>query len=116
MVTWADVILIAPELATASVPWGEQLLADVLAELSLPQLGNTFDRAVKYLTAHRACLMKDGAFGKAGAVVAESVGGLSHSFAANSPVGTHPTYDKTPYGRVYLSIIMGNSRRVGFVV
>lgn len=117
MLAWSNIVALAPELSSLDAVMGALILDTISKELSADNLGvERYERAVTYLTAHVACLLETGAFGKAGAVTSESVGGISRSYAANSPMGTHPWYDKTAYGRMYLFIIRNNLMRVGFVV
>lgn len=114
---WSDIVAVAPELASLDATMGAIILSSIQAELGPDNLGaDRYERAVKYLTAHVACCLKSGAFGVQGAVTSESVGGISRAYAANSPMGTHPWYDKTPYGKLYQFIIHNNPARVGLVV
>lgn len=114
MITSADVLLIAPELASPAAqakvpttPNGDQYVADAIALLSAPRWALQYDLACKYLAAHRWALAVRGAFGPSGAVVAEAVGSVSRQYAAPSPAGSDPDYDLTPYGKAYLALRKG---------
>lgn len=116
MITWADVLKIAPELSgklpTATT---DQIVEDVLLLLVETSWGRLYDLACKYLIAHIVSQIARGAFGPAGAVVGESVGGISRQYAANSPMGTHTDYDQTPYGKRYKQFLLTLPGRIGMV-
>lgn len=123
MITAADVLIIAPELGTPTAqarvpttPSGDMIVADVLAQLDASRWGPRYDMACKYLAAHRWALTLRGAMGQSGAVVGESVGGVSRQYAQNSPMGTSPDYDLTPYGKQYKALLRGLVGRIGLVV
>ncbi len=121
MIAWSDVVLIAPELGTpaytAKLPDAtcEQIVVDVVGLLEETQWGKAYDLACKYLAAHIAALAYRGASGASGAVTQESVGDVSRSYAANSPMGTDPDYDLTPYGRRYKMLKRSLVGRIGIV-
>ena len=101
MITWADVVLIAPELADVPVGVQTALLADVAEQLESSQWGNDarYDMASKYLVAHLATLYLQGSGGAAGPVTSESVGSVSRSYA--SPSFAVDRYASTAFGREF---------------
>jgi hypothetical protein len=121
-ISYADVLVIAPELGTAAAqakvptsPTGDQIVVDVLLFLSPLAWGPRYDLACKYLAAHRAALTLRGALGASGAVTQEQVGSVSRSYANSSPMGTHPDYDLTPFGKMFKALLLAMPQRLGCV-
>jgi hypothetical protein len=116
MITWADVLKIAPELSgKLPTTTTAQIVEDVLFLLVESSWGRLYDLACKYLIAHIATQIARGAFGPSGAVIGESVGGISRQYAANSPMGTHSDFDQTPYGKRYKALLLALPGRIGMV-
>jgi hypothetical protein len=115
MITWQDVLAIAPELSTVSLATYTAILADVAVQLNADSWGVRYDLASKYLAAHLATISTWGSQGPSGTVIGESVGGVSRQYANNSPMGTDPLWDRTPYGREYRRLLRQLPSRMGFV-
>jgi hypothetical protein len=121
-IIWTDVTAHAPELVTAAVSVAAQ--ADILAyvndALDVTMFGGETAARTKmariYLAAHLGTIDSQGSTGATGAVIGESIGGLSVQYASNSPAGTDPLYDKTPYGQAFRSIVRGSKARGPFVL
>lgn len=104
MITWAAVVLVAPELGTVPVERQDALLADVAAQLDADALGARYDLASKYLAAHLATVSLRGGNGPAGPVVSQSAGDLSRTFAQPQG-GTGTSLDSTNYGREFQRLV-----------
>jgi len=103
-VTWADVQAIAPELTDTAVPTGTQavLLAMVDRQIDDEMWLDLADDGRRYLAAHMGSLYANG--GAAGtAVVSESVGPMSRSYA--QPSTSSGSLATTKYGMWYLHMI-----------
>ena len=103
--TKEKVLLIAPELVTASDELIALILEDVAQSVSAAIFGTKQERAQRYLAAHLLTL--SGAIssnaGKAGPVTAEKVGDVSTSYWMLNLKDTN-RYDETVYGRQYMAI------------
>lgn len=99
-----DVIAVAPELSTAAVAAQIAILAHVNTDLDVSMFdgeGGPMTRLARmYLAAHFGTQIGAGA--SAGAVVSESAGGLSRSYA--SVASSESSLGSTAYGRLYLSL------------
>lgn len=130
MITWADVVNRAPELGRdpaltvlTTVPTGGSatpattVVADVILQLKDGTWKDDATRnlAMCYLVAHISTLIVRGGFGPSGAVIGESVGSVSRQYGNNSPMGSHPYWDTTPYGRLYRQLLRQNSARYALV-
>lgn len=118
MITWADVVNIAPDLADVPASAQAAILADVAAQLAnasawpSPALHAT---ACTYLAAHLGTMYARGATGAVGAVIGESVGSVSRQYAAPSPMGSDPTWDATPWGKAFRTLRRRCLGRLGAV-
>lgn len=115
MITWADVVAIAPELASVGVTSQNAILADVALRLNAARWGTRYDMASKYMAAHLGTLTLRGGNGPSGNVVGESVGSVSRQYESSSPMGTDPLWDKTTYGRQYRQLLRELVDRIGLV-
>lgn len=122
MITWPDVVVIAPGLSALSAEAQAVILADVEAEVLSPSWpADVIDRAKKHLAAHLAYsggYLNDGAAPAAsGAVVSESVGPISRTYAAPVSSTSDPgQYGSTKYGIEYWRLFMSFvSERIGLV-
>lgn len=109
-ITWADVVCIAPALATVPVMTQDCMLADVLAELSPDTWEEKYDLGVKYLLAHFGTLWQqhNGTAMAGGPVTKEKVGQVERDFAnpwAGWAIGD--ALDLTIYGQVYRRLLRG---------
>lgn len=102
-ITWDNVVRIAPELdpsvdARITTELQDEILADVLNELSATALATQYDKACKYLCAHLATLALRR--GVAGSVQSESVGSVSRAYAISVASGQEQL-SSTAYGVEY---------------
>lgn len=95
---------IAPELAADSRR--DVFITLAASRLTASKFGNLYAQAVAYLAAHlMACAPPTTAEATTGAVVAESTGGMSVTYAApTAPTGTATDYTSTKYGVEFLNI------------
>ncbi len=100
--TWAEVVLIAPELSTVASDTQGAILADVALQLVNPAMGaGNAKLAGKYLAAHLATVA-----GRAGAgapIISESVGPISVGYAAG--IFSYEALHTTSYGIEYLRLL-----------
>ena len=99
-ITWDNVVRIAPELDSAvdarvTTEMQDEILADVLNELSETALATQYDKACKYLCAHLATLALRR--GVAGGISSESVGAVSRAYALSVAAGQEQL-SSTVYG------------------
>ncbi len=121
-VTWADVQAIAPELTDTAVPTGTQavLLSMVDRQIDDDAWDDLADDGRRYLAAHMGTVYVTTAGGSAasvGAVISESVGPMSRSYAsARTSAGSlDPLLGTTRYGIWYLHMIRLLPCSLGFV-
>lgn len=113
-ITWADVIALAPEVAT--IPLGAQtdILAYVNSQLNVVTWGGEDSIQLRlgriYLAAHLATITVFGGSG-AGPVVSESAGGLSRSYAQASTSGA-----RTGYQDMFLELLRRTPARLPIVL
>lgn len=108
-ITWADVTGMAAELSAVNIIWQTVILGIANTQISV----SAFDgedgkrtRAVRTaFSAHFGALSLQGDGKWTGQVIAESALGLSRSYASNSPMGTDPLWDKTPYGQMLRALM-----------
>jgi hypothetical protein len=106
-IAWSDVIAHAPELASPAVTSTAQ--ADILAVandvLDVSQFGGEGTAKTRlariYFAAHFGTIDSQGGSGATGAVIQETVGGLSRMYASYSPSSSDPLWDSTPYGKAF---------------
>lgn len=119
-ILWTDVVAVAPDMATGvSAAFQTLVLSYVNVNVVATEFGGednpTYVMARAYLAAHYAALHKAGVNGTAGQRIAQSEGGVSMSFANNSPMGTDPLLDKTTYGQAFRSLSRRSPSVAGFV-
>lgn len=114
LITWADVVGVAPASASVSAAGQALILEFVEEQLDPVTWGNRLKAGQTYLAAHLATLpgvitALSGGGGAAGPVVSESVGQLSRSYANLTSAGSSRTSatstDMTPHGREYLRLV-----------
>ena len=120
-ITWTDVTDLAPQLASVPVAAQAMYLADANQSLAAAEFdgadGPKFKLARIYLAAHFATFSNIAAGGTSGPVTGESAGGLSVTYANTSiATGWASVYDSTPYGRLYLTLVMRSPARAARVV
>jgi hypothetical protein len=108
MITWTDVALLDPKLA--SIPNGAQtaLLADVYLMLPVQRWGTKLDLGAKYLAAHMGTLYLRGGTGPGGPLTGEKLGPASRTYAAPRLVhGLWTDLDTTVWGLTFRRIARG---------
>jgi len=100
MITWQDVVNIAPALTASAIPTGMQaaLLTRVQTEVDDDAWGEYADFGRAYLAAHLATIRFN-----TGAITSESVGPLSRSYAM-LPI-TQSLLATTMFGMEYLRLL-----------
>lgn len=108
-ITWTNVTDHAPELSTVAVAAQADILAVANDVLDVVRFGGEDAAKTKlariYFAAHFGTIDAQGASGAVGAVIGETVGGLARQYAANSPDGTDPLWEKTPYGQAFRALL-----------
>jgi len=109
MTTKADVLLIAPELATVSDDLFNLVLADASREVSSSSVGRYASEAQRYLTAHILTLLNSAGAeaGASGFVESMKTGDVSLSYATAKGAisGRITRYDATIYGQRYILLL-----------
>ena len=113
MITWSNVVAIAPELASVPLATQTAILSAVEAQLAPSQWGARYDLACTYLAAHLGSASIAGGQGAAGPVTSETVGSVSRSYAA--PAATTANTGSTSYGREYERLKKQLVGRIGLV-
>lgn len=98
-VTWDDVVALAPALSDVSADGQTQILATVALQVGPNQWGTLQDAGQLALARHLGTLTLRGSGASSGALVSETVGPLSRTFAA--PVLTAGAFGSTPWGAEY---------------
>lgn len=114
-ITWADVVALAPELATLNADPAQDLvakaaiLAFVNEALNIDRLGGEDAPRTRlariYLAAHMGTIQKRGGAAIAGPMTSSSRGGISASYADHGQSSTAGEYGTTSYGQLYWSIV-----------
>lgn len=99
-ITWADVLLIAPELSTLSSGQQTAILAQVELQMGKGIWGANIDLGAVWLAAHLGTLTKRA--GRAGPVTQEAVGQVSHSFG----VPLMSLLNATVYGQEFERLLL----------
>lgn len=97
-ITWAQVVLIAPELSTVATATQNLLLVIVDRQIDGEVWGSYADDGALYLAAHLGTLANGGAAG-AGPVTSETLGPMSRSYGM--PSGVSGTFGTTRYGVMF---------------
>lgn len=104
-VTWADVVLLDPALASVPAPAQNAILSDTARQLSTETWDTKFDLAYKYLAAHCGILYLRGSAGLPGAVSKERVGEVERDYSVPQ---THVnSLDETIWGREFQRLLRG---------
>lgn len=113
-IVWADVLAIAPELTTASVPVATQTVLLAIAERQIDDdaWSDFADDGRRYLTAHLGSLYVSGG-SAGGAVTSETLGPMSRSYAQGST--EDGSLGTTKYGVFYRHLIRLLPCSLGFV-
>lgn len=114
MITWADVVLVAPALSTLSTAQQNLFLSMASTTLNATELGDKYDFACIYFCAHYGAVTKNGANGPGGPISAESTGRVSRSYSV--PSSSDEFWSSTAFGRAYQSILNSLLSRGGFVL
>ena len=101
-VTWADVVVIAPELSTVSLAQQAEFLDDATQHTDPAVWGSDTDRAIKYFAAHLATMA--GRRAQHGPVQSEAAGAVSRSYAVDA--SDYEELDATVYGSRRLSMAL----------
>lgn len=103
--TWAaDVVPIAPNLATAPAATQTLVLAIVDRQIDVGVWGAFADDGRRYLAAHLGTLAITGGAGAAGPVTSESLGAMSRSYASLTG-NIDPTLATTRFGVEYFRLL-----------
>lgn len=121
--TWADVLLIAPDLSAVTTDSRAAILADVATILSVADYWPTSAMHVlaqKYLAAHFGALTLrstgGGSGSGSGAVASESVGDVSVSYSNPATADmSQAALSTTPWGLQFLGLSRRSAARVGMV-
>lgn len=106
LTTKDNVLLIAPELSTASNDLWDLVLADVGDAISASVFGVKSERAARYWVAHNMTLLVDSSLaGASGPITKEKVGDVMREYAKIVSVSeSEKDYSRTGYGQTFLSI------------
>lgn len=120
--TWADVLLLAPDLSAVPTDNRAAILADVATILSNASYWPTSAMHVlaqKYLAAHLGALVLratgGGSSGGAGPITNEAVGDVSVGYATPSGDFTDASYATTFWGLQFMALARRSKYRVGMV-
>lgn len=107
-ITWADVILIAPDLSTLTVSQQNAILAQVELQMNTVW-GDKIDLGAVWLAAHIGTLIKRATAGSGGGasgpVTQETVGQVSRSYANVFSIALG-SFSLTPFGMEYERLLM----------
>lgn len=111
-ITWAQVVLIAPKLATMSLDQ-QTLFLGWADHLNATAWGDKLEQASLLLVAHYATLFAQGGQGPGGPISKEEAGRVSRWYAV--PPASDAFWDRTSYGSAYKALLKTLPGRVGFV-
>ncbi len=114
-VTWAGVVIVAPELSTIALGTQTAILAQVALQMDAEAWGDRLDLGATYLAAHLATRTLGGGTATSGPVVSESVGQVSRSYAAPSSI-QGSALGSTSYGQEFMRLSSLNLSRIGMVI
>lgn len=103
MITWADVVNIAPQLASVPLATQTAILDAVAILCDADTFDDKYDTASKYLAAHLGTLYLGAVKGRVLPVDAEKVGEVSRHYAL--PTNWRSTIDTTSFGQMYQFIL-----------
>jgi FAD/FMN-containing dehydrogenase len=112
--TWADVVVMAPQLSAASAPLQSLVLAMVQARLGQDAFGDLAFDAGLFLAAHLGVVATQGAAGAGGPIASKAAGPVSVSYGI--PSDWESGLQLTAYGREFLRLRRSALGFVGFVV
>lgn len=117
-VTWAQVLLVAPELSSITDTSAQALFLDIASRQVDPDVCGEFtDDMHRYMTAHLATLGAGGsAGGAAGPVTSETLGPMSRSYGTLSGASTEDSLGLTRYGLEYKRLANLLAPSIGVVV
>lgn len=115
MITWNQVLDLAPELST--VPPGTRafILEAVALQVNETAWGDRYDLGCTLLAAHMGTNSLRGGSTPSGAVQSESVGDVSVTYAAGSTSTTASGTSTTTYGTDYARLVRLLVGRIGMV-
>lgn len=117
-ITWFDVKAIAPELGSVDLGslTAQHILAHVHATVPVEPFGGESSPRLRMarmlLAAHYGRIATSGGALPAGPVTAESMGGLSRSYAAPTMAGAAGLWSATTYGQQYAAMLQSSSLRL----
>ena len=122
-IVWADVLTVAPELATTVNDGAKVMILSYVNGRAMDPAnfdgedGWTTRLARCYLAAHLGAGVGKGASGAAGGpVTSESMGGLSRSYSVPSMMSAASALQSTDYGRKYDDLVANSLARLPFVI
>lgn len=127
-IVWADVVAVAPSMATGIAAGFQTLILGYVNEVVVAsEFGGensfTFKLARAYLAAHYAYLHSIDSSGSggdvSGPIVSKSEGGVSISYgqsSTDSGGGGNSLLGSSDYGDAFMSLVMRSPARAGFVV
>lgn len=110
MITWAQVVLVAPALSTTATGLQDLILAQVAREVNDGAWGDHADTARTLLAAHKGTKFANAASGSGagivGAVVtSESLGPMSRSYGAGADAAAMGEYASTVWGQEFYRLM-----------
>lgn len=114
MITWADVVKVAPKLSTMTTDQQTLFLSMAETTLNATEFGDKYDMGCIYFVAHLATVTQNGANGPGGPISAEATGRVSRSYAV--PAAGDDFWSTTMFGRTYQMIVNSLLARAGFVL
>ena len=112
-IDWTDVVEIGSELSSVPVATQTVILAMVDRQIDDTVWGDMADDGRRYLAAHMGAVYNS-APGAAGAVVSESLGPMSRTYASGSS-SDDDELATTKYGKFYLHMLRLLPTSLGFV-
>lgn len=82
----------------------QPFIDEAVREINASVFGTRYDDAVKYLAAHLLASVRDGSKSASGAVISETAGPISRSYAAPMATASTDELSSTTYGRRYADI------------
>lgn len=118
-ISWSDVVIVAPEMASGvAAPLQELILSYVNSTVAPSEFGGESSPRLKlarsYLAAHYAATSQLQAASPVGNITSMSEGGVSTSFSG-SPMASESSLGTTNYGQVFLTFVRRSPARAGFV-
>ncbi len=129
-IDWDDVTAIAPELAAVTIAEEEVEVVSTAAQTMYLASANAVFSTAEFVSgeddpqlmlariywvAHFATLGRQMSGGQVGPLISQTHNGLSRAWFSNSPAGTDPTWDKTPYGTALRTLLRAGVSRAPLV-